>query len=61
MLQCRTMLNTELDFVRKGDIYSLMIEYLIKNDDLDAAVQVALEMKNNLPNDNLVYYIPKGA
>lgn len=37
-----------------------MIEYLVKNKDWNSASQIALEMKKNLPNDNLMYYVPKG-
>lgn len=61
MLQARKLLSSELDLVRRGDIYSLMVEHLIKNNDWNSAVQTAIEMKKNLPNDNLAYYIPKGS
>ncbi len=54
------MLNSELDLVRRGDIYSLMIEYLIKNDDWNGATQIANEMKKNLPAENLIFYVPEG-
>lgn len=62
MTQCRNLLSNDelLDFVRKGDVYSLMIEQCTKNNDWNAANQLALEMKKALPNDNLSYYVPKG-
>lgn len=60
MQHCRQLLNSEIELVRKGDIYSLMIEHLMKNNDWNTASQLAAEMKRNLPNDNLAYYIPKG-
>ncbi|XP_065211838.1 intraflagellar transport protein 140 homolog [Planococcus citri] len=61
MLQCRQLLSADLELVRKGDIYSLMIEHLMKNNNLNAATQLAIEMKKNLPNDNLAYFVPKEA
>ena len=60
MLQCRQLLSADLELVRKGDIYSLMIEFFMKNNNLNAATQLAIEMKKNLPNDNLAHFIPKG-
>lgn len=60
MLQCRQLLSTDLELVRKGDIYSLMIEHFIEASNWNAATQLAIEMKKNLPNVNLTYFIPKG-
>lgn len=60
MLQCRQLLGTDLDLVRRGDVYSLMIEHLTKNNDWNTASQLAAEMRRNLPNDNLAFYVPRG-
>lgn len=60
MALARQLLNTEMDLVRRGDVYSLMIEQLTKQEDWNAAAQLAVEMKKQLPEDNLLYYIPKG-
>lgn len=61
MIQCRQLLNSDSDLIRKGDIYSLMIEYLLDNNDWNSASQLVMEMKKVIPLDNLTYYISKGS
>lgn len=60
IIQCRQLLNSDSDLIRKGDIFSVMVEYLLENNNWNGATQLLMEMKKVIPLHNLTYYIPKG-
>lgn len=60
MAQCQQLLNTATFLVRRGDIYSLMIEHATKVGDWKLASQLTQQLQKALPHDNLALYVPKG-
>eukprot|EP00095_Tigriopus_kingsejongensis_P006204 snap_masked-scaffold252_size238019-processed-gene-1.6 protein:Tk06204 transcript:snap_masked-scaffold252_size238019-processed-gene-1.6-mRNA-1 annotation:"intraflagellar transport protein 140-like protein" len=56
---CRTLLSEDNinDAVRKGDIYGFMIEHFAKHQQHRMAYQMIEELKKNIANVNLAYYV----
>uniref|UniRef100_A0ABL0EJ54 Anaphase-promoting complex subunit 4 WD40 domain-containing protein n=1 Tax=Rhodnius prolixus TaxID=13249 RepID=A0ABL0EJ54_RHOPR len=61
METCRTLLNVSLDneLVRRGDVYALMIENTVRQNDIATAKSVLQQFRRAEPNDNLDFYLTK--
>ncbi|XP_014248149.1 intraflagellar transport protein 140 homolog [Cimex lectularius] len=60
MQTCRILLSSgESELVRKGDVYALMIENTVRNNDLVAAKTLVHELKLAQPNDTIDFYLTK--
>lgn len=62
MLLCKQILSApNMDILRYGDVYSMMIEYYTAQGDYKIAVQLVNELVTRTKqNDNLLFYIDKG-
>ena len=43
--------------VRRGDVYGFMIEHYAKNSQFKPALALLEDMRNRIPNVNMVYYV----
>lgn len=62
MTLCRQILSVpNLDILRYGDVYSMMVDYYTAQGDNKKAVQLVNELLNyTQQKDNLLFYIDKG-
>jgi len=62
MALCRQILSApNMDILRYGDVYSIMVEYYTTQGDYKTAVQLVNElMACTQQKDNLLFYIDKG-
>lgn len=62
MTLCRQiLLAPNMDILRYGDVYSLMVEYFTTRGDNKAAIQLVNELVTRTQQkDNLLFYIDKG-
>lgn len=62
MALCRQILSVpNMDIVRYGDVYSMMVEYHTNQGDNKTAVQLVNELVSRTQQkDNLLFYIDKG-
>lgn len=62
MLLCRQiLLSPNMDILRYGDVYSIMVEYYTIQGDNKTAVQLVNELlARTQQKDNLLFYIDKG-
>lgn len=62
MALCRQILSVpNMDILRYGDVYSMMIEYYTNKGDNKTAVQLVNELLTRTQQkDNLLFYIDKG-
>lgn len=62
MMLCKQILSApNMDILRYGDIYSMMVEYYTTQGDYKIAVQLVNELAaRTQQKDNLLFYIDKG-
>lgn len=57
---CQQLLTVAGELVRRGDVYALMVEEAAKRGDWTRAKQLALQLQQAQPSDNLAFYLHQG-
>lgn len=62
MTLCQQILSApNMDILRYGDVYSMMVEYYTTQGDTKTAIQLVNELLDRTQQkDNLIFYIDKG-